>query len=512
MTQSEQIEQESRSRRLPGPVRRQPSPSRQLLGRFVTLGSVAAMLRRRRRIWVSIAAAGFLIGLAGAVAVPGKYAATVTLYLEHNPADNPTLDMANDVGLLQSYAVSGAAATALKLPETAQTFLGQYTSVAESDAVLEITVTAPSSADAVARANTLAAVFLTVRTNLFNAQNASVVQALTVQAGQITKALDALPGASGGSTADQAEASNDINLISNLQATISTDNSTTATIVTESKVLTGAVPLHASKVKKYGTDAATGLIAGLALGCGFFTFEAVLFEKLRRRDDIAKALGAPVAVTVPLPALPRLFALGRLNDLLGHPPRALRRLGRYVRDSLPASVPSRLALVAVDRVDISALALAEAARLLSEEGRNVLVADLSRGGTLAQILGLQEPGTSVRLGEGADSALVVWPDDEAEAFEATMASLDGADSPDVYLCLVTLDPAQGAGHVATWASDALAIITAGRTKESTALADGEMLQSAGIALRSVAVVGVEPDDESLGHLEQPEATPAHAAT
>lgn len=501
----EQVQEERRSRRPVGLMRRQPGPSRQVLGKFVTLSTIAANLRRRRRIWIPIAVAGFIIGLASAVLLPGKFAATVTIYVEHNPADNPAVDMANDVGLLQSYPVAGAAATALKLPETAQTFAGQYTVLDPSDSILTVTVTAPSSAEAVARANTLASVFLKVRSKLFTSQNASVVAALTAQESQISKQLDALPG---GTNADTAEITNDETLLSNLAATISTDNSTTATIIGESYVLGPAVPLHASHLKKYATDAGTGLVAGLAIGCGIFTLEAVLLERLRRRDDIARALGAPVEVTVPLPVLPRLFALGRLHDLMGRPPRAVRRLSRYVRESLPGSVPERLAVVAVDRVDIVALAVAEAARELGEEGSSVLVADLTRGGTLAQILGLREPGTSMRLDGGGNSPLVVWPDEDAEGFEAAMAALDGGDRPDVYLSLATLDPSQGAGQLATWTEDAVAVITAGRTKEATAQANAEMLRLAGITLRSVAVVGVEADDESLGRLGTYEVTTA----
>ena len=41
-----------------------------------------------------------------------------------------------------------------------------------------------------------------------------------------------------------------------------------------------------------------GLIAGLVLGLGIVVIRALLSDRLYRRDDVARALGAPVKLSV----------------------------------------------------------------------------------------------------------------------------------------------------------------------------------------------------------------------
>ena len=66
------------------------------------------------------------------------------------------------------------------------------------------------------------------------------------------------------------------------------------------------------------------------------------------------------------------------------------------------------------------------------------------------------------------------------------------------LSLVTLDPAFGAEHLATWATDAVAVITAGLSTAVRIHALGEMVRLAGTRLSSVVVIDADKRDESLG--------------
>ena len=57
------------------------------------------------------------------------------------------------------------------------------------------------------------------------------------------------------------------------------------------------VPPH-SKLKHLILYAAIGLVAGLVLGLGFVVIRAIISDRLYRRDDVARALGAPVKLSV----------------------------------------------------------------------------------------------------------------------------------------------------------------------------------------------------------------------
>ena len=63
-------------------------------------------------------------------------------------------------------------------------------------------------------------------------------------------------------------------------------------------VLDPAVPVPPSRRHIELIDGVAGLVAGLALGLGVVLVEAVLSDRLRRRRDIARALGAPVDFAV----------------------------------------------------------------------------------------------------------------------------------------------------------------------------------------------------------------------
>ena len=66
------------------------------------------------------------------------------------------------------------------------------------------------------------------------------------------------------------------------------------------------------------------------------------------------------------------------------------------------------------------------------------------------------------------------------------------------LSIVTLNPAFGGDYLRSWATDAVAVITAGQSTATRIHAAGEMIRLAGIRLGSVVVLGADRNDESLG--------------
>ena len=83
--------------------------------------------------------------------------------------------------------------------------------------------------------------------------------------------------------------------------------------------------------------------------------------------------------------------------------------------------------------------------------------------------------------------------------EASIEGLSAAYSAaDVFITFLALDPAVGAEHLPTWADEAVAMVTAGRSSVARVQAIGEMVRHVGVRLVSGILVGADKDDESLG--------------
>jgi len=97
---------------------------------------------------------------------------------------------------------------------------------------------------------------------------------------------------------------------------------------------------------------------------------------------------------------------------------------------------------------------------------------------------------------------------QGSAFTDTVtAAYTGAD---LLLTLATLDASFGGDHLATWATDAVAVITAGRSSWTTINATGEMVRLSGTRLVSAVLIGADHSDESLGVTHTPHSHEAEA--
>ena len=93
------------------------------------------------------------------------------------------------------------------------------------------------------------------------------------------------------------------------------------------------------------------------------------------------------------------------------------------------------------------------------------------------------------------SASVTSAPGSAQADDALSASYASAD---LLLTLVTLDPALGGDYLATWATSAVVVVSAGQSSAERIHGVGEMIRLAGTRLDSVALIGADKSDESLG--------------
>jgi capsular polysaccharide biosynthesis protein len=508
---------------------------------LTSLGFVGAALRRRARLWCAIAVAGLLVGLGLYVGFPPAYQASTTILLTQMPGSSgavpllkPSDVMQDDIAMLQSRTVAERTMRALGLQQSVESFLAAESVTPVTDRVLSLTVSAPSSGEAVRRANALAAAFLQFRAEQLQAQQNSVLGALNQQITQSQQRIASLAGQIASLSRQQTTPSrhaklktlqteHDQALTALAQSEQSTDayrattRLATASMVQGSEVLDDATPLRHSSIKHAGLYTIAGLGGGFALGVVLVIVRELASDRMRRREDVSRALGAPVRLSVQSRP-PRRWRPGGRRGLAAARGDDTRRIVAHLRGSLPASSrgTAALAVVAVDNVQAAALPLVSLALSCAQDGRQVVMADLSDGSHAARLVGSGDPGVRPVSVDGA-SLVVAVPDRDdvmpagplhhgsprAQTVPGDKALAGACASADLLLTLLTLDPSLGGDHLATWATDAVVVVTAGRSSWAKLHAVGEMVRLAGTRLVSVVLVGADNTDESLGTAQTP---------
>lgn len=501
-------------------------------GDLVNLGFIGAALRRSRPFWLGLAILGVLIGVASWVMRPPMSSASTTLLLTVGPEAQPGTAILNDQAIAQSRGVAAIARQELGTRESIDSLLATYQTTVLTDRVLRITVTAPSSSQAVRRANAIASAFLTFRADQLRAQQRLQFVALDrvlTQSEQHLAAIDArlrqvsaqpespsqkLKLLTLQSASKQAR-SELIVLKAQVNSAKATAQETTAAMIGQSKVLDAGSPVAGSRFKPLILSSSVGFIVGLVLGMGIVVIRALVSDRLRRRDDIARALGAPVRLSIAARPLLRR----RPRRLGGSPVRNddLEHIVEFLRSALPTeSRRAALAVVPVDDTRVAAASLAALAKTMAARDVRLVVADLCDGAPAAKRLGVAEPGVRSVQAEGVRIEVAV-PDSreitpvgpfgppapqDASAPDRQIAA--ACSSADVLLTLTTLDPAIAGDHLRSWAADAVVFVTAGRSSWTKIHAVGEMVRLAGTTLVSAVLVEADKWDESLGLAVRPD--------
>ena len=290
-----------------------------------------------------------------------------------------------------------------------------------------------------------------------------------------------------------------------------TTKANTNALVAGSFVLDPATALPRSHIKGPALYFVGGLFGGMVVGMAGVLIAALLSRRLRRREDVAIALGAPVRLSVG-PLRPRRWR-PTLPWRAAKRKRDMKRVVIYLRGAVPGSSrgPASLAVVAVDDAQVVAQAFASLAASCAAEGKQVVVADLSDGAFLARLLRVSDPGIRNASWNGANLILVLpQPEDVAPvgpvpggASSAVLAQADPAlvtacSSADLLLTFATLDPAFGGDHLGTWATNVVVVVTAGESSAEKVYSVGEMIRRSGTRLDSVVLIGADKTDESLG--------------
>jgi len=500
---------------------------------LISLGFIGAALRRGMRLCCVFALVGLVAGAGYYEKSPHSYKATASVLLADDPNQDPAIEILTDQALAESIPVATAAVRQLGLRQTPTSFAATYTITVVTDQVLAVTAQAPSSQDAVQRAAAVAKQFLQFRDQYEQIQQQETDTQLNQQVSQAQQHLDAITSQISQLSSQPATAAN-LATLSSLKAqrtaasnallevrqyvtqTVASTQTVTRGMVQGSEVLNAATPVKHSSLKTALLYTIIGLVGGLVLGMVIVVFAAITSDRLRRRDDIAYAFGAPVRLSVgPL-------RKGRWIPYLRR--RAIRRrdmelVVEHLRNAVPGSSrgPAGLAVVAVDDTQTVARAIVALAISTAGQSRQVVLADLSAGAHAARRMGVKGPGVTAVKMESGHTVVVVVPaaDDVAPvgllqsrasangyvpANKSLAATCEGAD---LVLSLVTLDPAFGAEHVASWATDVVAVVTAGRSSAVRIHAAGELIRLAGVRLGSVVVLDADKRDESLGTVSEP---------
>jgi len=510
-----------------GDPEEESTPAAESAAGLASLSFFTSALRRRWRVWCATALIGFLVAVGIDLTHPPPYQASTSVIITLAPGEDSSTAILTEATLAHSRIVAGQVISALGLHESVSDLLGDYTTDTPTNRVLQITVSAKSQDTALRVASSLANQFL-----IFRAHQLKVNERLTIKSlnGTIANAqakadnLDQqiLKVSVEPTSPDQqtrlhllqGERTQAGTALQILQQTVQDNEAGTrvemASALTGSQVLDSASPVHRSPKKKAATYGAAGLVGGLFLGLAFVVIQALLTDRLRRRDDIAHALGAPVRLSV---GKIRLWRARR-----GRQNRKLQLIVAHLRRAVPRRPPdadtaAALAIVSVDSDEVAALALVRLAEACAREGQQVVVADLTRQGQAARLLdrrNRRKPGVRTVVVDGKDIVLAVpdqrelalvgpWVDSSADLpAEPDEALRSACAEADLVLTLACVDPALGAEHLPTWAEEAVVVVTAGKTSSTRIHAVGELIRVAGVSVVSAILVGTDKTDESVG--------------
>jgi len=373
-----------------------------------SLGFIRAEIARRAQLWILLAIIGLLAGAGYYVARPAPYQASTWLLIANPPGSAPGVAVQNDQAIVESRTVASAALRQLRINENPVTFVSQYASTVVTDQVLAINVKNRSATVAIAEANALAKAFLAYQTHLLLTQeqlvNASLQEKVSQAqqnvnslASQISQLSSQPPGSSRqahlSALRDErthAEASLQTLRLSVQGNEASTEIATTAALK-GSQVLDPAVASPPSKKRRLALYGGGGLLGGMVIGLAIVVIGAVTSERLRRRDDVSRALGAPVRLSV------GKVRVRKAKNATIAPDQAseVRRVAAHLAATVPTAAhgPMSLAVVPVDDVQVPALCLAfMAVSCVREAKARVIVADLCDGAPLAHLLNARETG------------------------------------------------------------------------------------------------------------------------
>ena len=454
----------------------------------VSLAFIRSTVRRLWYLWLAVVLVGATLAAAWLLVVPARSVGTVTLLLAHDQSTEANTAMATDVSLLRTRTVSQELGDRLDLdasPEDLQkTILAQPT----TSSVLQIDISGSNPEDAVTRARTLAEVYLDFRQEQLLLQADAVIEghrqridALQAQVDELNEQYDLITER--GEESDQVAdilslRAQVLSQITSLENAIDDAALEVSAVVAASRVLDPPSLVPQSSLRRAVLVLGSGIVGGLGLGLGLVVVYAVTTGRLRRRADVAAAIGHPV-----------VFTAGSVTRRRRRPgPRQIANL-QLLSDGLLTALPTRgkrparLGLISVDCPREAAMVVAGAAVRLGER-RSVVALDLTGTSVLEQELG----SLPAALGTDADqNVAVAGPGTDAVA--------------DVVLSLVPFEIGRGLAYVKSSTPRCVVLVKAGRSTSEGLRTVAQAARAAGIDVAFVLLVGADSSDDSFGGVE-----------
>ncbi|MCK7627031.1 Wzz/FepE/Etk N-terminal domain-containing protein [Streptomyces sp. RS10V-4] len=368
---------------------------------LIDLQALVVAVRRRRRLWGTLALLGLLAGAVAAVLLRPPPTAVTTVLVAHRedqPNDPGTL-IRTDAALLQTTGVAGRALRSLKSAERPEDFLRDYQGTPLTNNLLRIEVTGPGEAEAVARAGALADAFVADHVRRMREAAQAEAQALLdardrlrTELARVDKAIgdrspQRAPEASAGTESLFARRAELTSRIADYDQRAAVARTGSPQVVAGTQIVDAPRAVRHSLPRAAATDAAIGLALGLFLGLALAAVGTVVADRPVLRRDIAAHLGASV-----------LAELRRAPRRPAWPWR--RRRARAARERLTTTL-ARTVRGAADTVSLLELGCAHRTSVLALEVARALAAD----GPVLLVDGL--PGPQLARGRRPEDPPVV---------------------------------------------------------------------------------------------------------
>lgn len=485
---------------------------------LVTLHFLRNALRRRWLVWATAALLGALLASGWVWHAQSNSMATVTMLLAHDPAIDAGTAMATDVNLLDARAVAAAVIERQGLDMTPAELRGGVTAVPLTSQLLQLQVQGPDGDAAQRRAGALADAFLDFRGEQLVKQADAVIEGYRTRIAGMQEQMATLTSQyedlSVGPVEQQSEAADVLTersriseQVALLQQTIEDTSLIAGSVVAASNVVDPPQVQPRSMMAAYILPIATGLIGGLVVGAGWVLAAALTSDRLRRRDEVALALAAPVRFSVRRLHRPAWWLLGR---------QARQRDLAAVVDGLSRLIevsrgPTRLAIATVDDTKDAAVVLMRLARRCADRGLNVCAVDLSRDGQLEPLVAearhpeaLPDRGHVDLVRRGGVTRLATGqPGDWSEKLSRSQNAV--GKRAQVVLTLARVDAGSTLDSLAVWSDDAVLLVATGGSSAERLRTVSEQFRASGVNLRFAVLTGADATDVSSGR-----ETPARA--
>ncbi|MEV0091308.1 Wzz/FepE/Etk N-terminal domain-containing protein [Streptomyces sp. NPDC050738] len=277
------------------------------------LQGLVVAVRRRRHLWSAMAVLGLLLGAAAAVLMPPPPTAVVKVLVTHaeDQANDTGTLMRTDVQLLGTTRIARKALQELKSPEQPENFMKDYRGTGLTNNLLQIDVTGDTDAEAVARAEALATVFVTDHVQRMldtaKAESKALIDQRDRMRDELTQVNESIGTQTSASDPKAAASLESLfarraelnSRIADFDLRAADARTGTPKVIAGTQIVDAAHAVRHSLPKTVVTNAAIGFVLGLVLGLVVAAVGTVVADRPVLRRDIAANLGASVIAELP---------------------------------------------------------------------------------------------------------------------------------------------------------------------------------------------------------------------